>query len=260
MSNLQSRAFRKRNLGWTNVTSNLFLIFPLSDCSTITIPSCICKKSFVLHVWQLRSKNRFAIVSQSTYIYDITLAMQILIKYKIEMIQNLPYSTILVFQRHSYFLKFVYFTESRRMRVDTGWSWSPEGPAVFGEAYHEMADDGIDNPAFANEDDCATDLKQDNDQHQVTLDQDHKTEDGPVENGHHRTQFVSQQYVEAGRTSPDPHYRTETKIELPDSNDKTVVEPKMNGVHGNGNNNDASFLNNSATSVQINGKFLINNC
>lgn len=115
-----------------------------------------------------------------------------------------------------------------------------------------MADDGVDNPAFANEDDCATDLKQDNDQHQVTLDQDHKTEDGPVENGHHRTQFVSQQYVEAGRTSPDPHYRTETKIELPDSNDKTVVEPKMNGVHGNGNNNDASFLNNSATSVQIN--------
>lgn len=215
-------------------------------------------KSFVLRVWQLRSKNKFAIILQSTYIYDITLTMQILVKY--EMVQNLLYSTILVFQRHSYFLKFFYFTESRRMRVDTGWSWSPEGPAVFGEAYHEMADDGIDNPAFANEDDCATDLKQDNDQHQVTLDQDHKTEDGPVENGHHRTQFVSQQYVEAGRTSPDSHYRTETKIELPDSNDKTVVEPKMNGVHGNGNNNDASFLNNSATSVQINGKFLINNC
>ncbi|OAD58043.1 Atrial natriuretic peptide-converting enzyme [Eufriesea mexicana] len=112
--------------------------------------------------------------------------------------------------------------------------------------------DGMDNPAFASEEECGTESKLDDGQQQATLDQDHKSEGGPVENGHQRPQFVSQQYVEAGRTSPDPHYRTETKIELPDSNDKTVVEPKMNGVHGNGNNNDASFLNNSATSVQIN--------
>ena len=119
-----------------------------------------------------------------------------------------------------------------------------------------MADNGIDNPAFANEDDSACKSNQSDDQ-QVTLDHDRKTEDGPVENGHHRTQFASQQHAEAGNTSPDPHYRTETKIELPDSNEKTVAEPKMNGVHGNGNNNDASFLNNSATSVQINGKFAV---
>lgn len=40
-------------------------------------------KSFVLHVWQLRSKNKFAIILQNTYIYDITLTMQILVKYEI---------------------------------------------------------------------------------------------------------------------------------------------------------------------------------
>lgn len=114
-------------------------------------------------------------------------------------------------------------------------------------------EDGIDNPAFAS-DDCAAESRL-NDEQQVTL--DHKSEGGPVENGHQRAQFVSQQYVEPGKTSPDPHHqRTETKIELTnDTNDKTVVEPKMNGVHGNGNNNDASFLNNSATSVQINGEW-----
>lgn len=111
-------------------------------------------------------------------------------------------------------------------------------------------EDGIDNPAFAS-DDCAAESRLNDEQQQVTL--DHKSEGGPVENGHQRAQFVSQQYVEPGKTSPDPHHqRTETKIELPETNDKTVVEPKMNGVHGNGNNNDASFLNNSATSVQIN--------
>lgn len=113
-------------------------------------------------------------------------------------------------------------------------------------------ENGIDNPAFAS-DDCAAESRLNDEQQQVTL--DHKSEGGPVENGHQRAQFVSQQYVEPGKTSPDPHHqRTETKIELPETNDKTVVEPKMNGVHGNGNNNDASFLNNSATSVQINGE------
>ncbi|KOC69873.1 Atrial natriuretic peptide-converting enzyme [Habropoda laboriosa] len=112
--------------------------------------------------------------------------------------------------------------------------------------------DGMDNPAFASEEECTTEAKLDDGQQQVTLDQDHKSEGGPVENGHQRSQFVSQQYVEAGRTSPDAPYRNETRIDLPENNDKTVVEPKMNGVHGNGNNNDASFLNNSATSVQIN--------
>lgn len=134
--------------------------------------------------------------------------------------------------------------------------WSREGPAVSGEAYREMStEDGIDNPAFAS-DDCATESRLNDEQQQATL--DHKSEGGPVENGHQRAQFVSQQYVEPGKTSPDPHHqRTETKIELPDANDKTVVEPKMNGVHGNGNNNDASFLNNSATNVQINGEWRI---
>lgn len=116
--------------------------------------------------------------------------------------------------------------------------------------------DGMDNPAFASEEDSATEPKVDGGQQQVTSDQDRKSaaESTPVENGHQRS-FVSQQYVEPGRTSPDPHYKTETKIELPESNDKTVVEPKMNGVHGNGNNNDASFLNNSVTSVQMNGEY-----
>lgn len=117
--------------------------------------------------------------------------------------------------------------------------------------------DGMDNPAFTIEEDCAASAKVHDGQQQVTLDQDHKpaSEGGPMENGHQRS-FVSQQYVEPGRTSPDPRYKTETRIELPESNERTVVEPKLNGngVHGNGNNNDASFLNSSATSVQMNGE------
>lgn len=114
--------------------------------------------------------------------------------------------------------------------------------------------DGMDNPAFASDEECATEAKLDVGQQQVTLDQDRKSDGGPVENGHQRSQFTTQQYGETGRNSPDTRYKTETKIELPESNDKTVVEPKMNGVNGNGNNNDASFLNNSVTSVQINGE------
>lgn len=118
-----------------------------------------------------------------------------------------------------------------------------------------MAAEGMDNPAFVGEDECRNETTQNDNQQQVTLDQDRKSvsESIPVENGHQRS-FVSQQHVEAGRTSPETHYRTETKIEVPESNTERT-ETKMNGVHGNGNNNDASFLNSSTTSVQTNGKF-----
>lgn len=113
--------------------------------------------------------------------------------------------------------------------------------------------DGMDNLAFTNEED--TKLENGGPQ-QVTLDQDSKSSgDGaPIENGHQRS-FISQHYVEPIKPSSEPCYKTETRIELPaDNAEKSVSEPKLNGVHGNGNNNDASFLNNSSTSVQVNGK------
>lgn len=118
--------------------------------------------------------------------------------------------------------------------------------------------EGTDNPAFANEDECVSGSKLENGgQQQATLNQDRKSSaDGaPVENGHQRS-FISQHYVEPIKPSSEPSYKTETRIEVPaDNTEKNVPETKLNGVHGNGNNNDASFLNNSAASVQINGKF-----
>lgn len=122
----------------------------------------------------------------------------------------------------------------------------------------EMSDAaGTDNPAFANEDEGVSDSKLENGgQQQAALNQDRKSSaDGaPVENGHQRS-YISQHYVEPVKSSSEPCYKTETRIEVPgDNTEKSVPEPKLNGVHGNGNNNDASFLNNSATSVQINGE------
>jgi len=120
---------------------------------------------------------------------------------------------------------------------------------------------GTDNPAFANEDECVSGSKLENSgQQQAALNQDHKssTDSAPVENGHQRS-FISQHYVEPIKPSSEPCYKTETRIEVPaDNTEKTMPEPKLNGIHGNGNNNDASFLNNSATSVQINGEFTNN--
>lgn len=115
---------------------------------------------------------------------------------------------------------------------------------------------GTDNPAFASEDECGS-KAENGGQQQVTLDQDRKSSSAdcaPLENG--QRSFISQHYVEPIKASSEPCYKTETRIELPAENtDKSVSEPKLNGVHGNGNNNDASFLNNSTTSVQVNGKF-----
>lgn len=123
--------------------------------------------------------------------------------------------------------------------------------------------DGADNPAFATEDERVGGSKLENggqqQEQQAALDQDRKssTADGtPLENGHQRS-YVSQHYVEPVKPSSEQSYKTETRIELPaDEVDKSCVpeSKKLNGVHGNGNNNDASFLNNSATSVQVNGE------
>lgn len=118
---------------------------------------------------------------------------------------------------------------------------------------------GTDNPAFAGEDECGVKLENGGQQQQqVNADQDRKsvTDDAPTENGHQRS-YVSQHYIEPVKPSAQPCYKTETRIELPadDTEKSTPPEPKLNGVHGNGNNNDASFLNNSATSVQVNGEF-----
>lgn len=131
---------------------------------------------------------------------------------------------------------------------------------------------GEDNPAFSNDDDCPSQstlenshtesLQQEqNTNNSSSKDHDHKTESPKPENGNNEKSFVSQHYVEPVRNGTESQsYKTETRIELPaDSNEKNgVVSPpsgvKVNGVNGNGNNNDASFLNTSATSIQTNGK------
>lgn len=117
---------------------------------------------------------------------------------------------------------------------------------------------GADNPAFANEDDCGAKLENGEQQRPVTSEQDHKSSaDGVSTENSHQRSFVSQHYVEPVKPASEACYKTETRIELPadDTQEKNLPEPKLNGVHGNGNNNDASFLNNSAASVQVNGKF-----
>ncbi|XP_043273195.1 mucin-12-like isoform X2 [Venturia canescens] len=129
---------------------------------------------------------------------------------------------------------------------------------------------GEDNPAFSNDEDCPSQstlenshtesLQQEQHTNNSTIkDHDHKTESPKKENENKEKSFVSQHYVEPVRNGTESHsYKTETRIELPaDSNEKNgVVSPpsgvKVNGVNGNGNNNDASFLNTSATSIQTN--------
>lgn len=137
---------------------------------------------------------------------------------------------------------------------------------------------GMDNLAFAIEDECVNVRENvDNNVHEqqtvnkqqlvsgMEQQKDYRSSTDPIgspkENGGNRRSFVSQHYVEPVRNSPEPRYKSETKIEVPPSaggqtpdKNSTGSEPKLNGVHGNGNNNDASFLNSSATSVQVNGK------
>ena len=131
---------------------------------------------------------------------------------------------------------------------------------------------GEDNPAFANDDECggspstASTLEDSHteslqqEHHKVTVDQDYKSPVDviPTENGNHKKSFVSHHYVEPVRANSEPQspqYKSETRIELPaETPDKNGPAPKHNGVNGNGNNNDASFLNTSAASIQTNGK------
>lgn len=118
---------------------------------------------------------------------------------------------------------------------------------------------GTDNLAFATEDDGVSGTKVENgNQQQATLEaQERKSrsDNSSKENNHQRS-YVSQHYVEPVKPSTEQRYKTETRIELPaDNTEKNGREVKHNGVHGNGNNNDASFLNNSTTSVQVNGEF-----
>lgn len=115
---------------------------------------------------------------------------------------------------------------------------------------------GADNPAFANEDERVGGSKLENGGQQQQPDRKSSTADSaPLENGHQRS-YISQHYVEPVKPSSEASYKTETRIELPsDDAEKSAPEPKkLNGVHGNGNNNDASFLNNSANSIQVNGE------
>lgn len=134
---------------------------------------------------------------------------------------------------------------------------------------------GEDNPAFANDDDCGSpsagsalensrteSLQQEQLRSGVTVESDYKSpvDALPTENGGPKKSFVAQHYVEPVRSGSEPqspNYKTETRIELPaESNEKNgpTSGVKVNGVNGNGNNNDASFLNTSVTSVQTNGK------
>ncbi|XP_046743440.1 microtubule-associated protein futsch-like [Diprion similis] len=134
-----------------------------------------------------------------------------------------------------------------------------------------MSDGGTDNPAFSNDeghhgsDNSNSTLENSHTESlqnsQITVESDYRTPideassaaaSQKVENGHQQS-FVSQHYVEPVRTSPEPQYKTETRIELPaDNQEKLPSATKSNGVHGNGNNNDASFLNTSAASIQSN--------
>ncbi|XP_046593240.1 microtubule-associated protein futsch isoform X1 [Neodiprion lecontei] len=134
-----------------------------------------------------------------------------------------------------------------------------------------MSDGGTDNPAFSNDeghhgsDNSNSTLENSHTESlqnsQITVESDYRTPideassaatSQKVDNGH-RQSFVSQHYVEPVRTSPEPQYKTETRIELPaDNQEKLPSATKSNGVHGNGNNNDASFLNTSAASIQSN--------
>lgn len=132
-----------------------------------------------------------------------------------------------------------------------------------------MSDDGggTDNPAFSNDEDTAscnnstsTASAGHSNHHSDSEQQIGKCSDNDgktlIENGKNGS-FVSQHYVEPANASLEPkHFTSETRIELPDDSmvEKTPVKPKQNGVHGNGNNNDVSFLNTTVTSVTNNGE------
>lgn len=138
-----------------------------------------------------------------------------------------------------------------------------------------MSDDGgTDNPAFSNDEETSCN----NSTSTASAGRGHDeleptgaascagsggdAETTITENGKSHSSFVSQHYVEPGRKGSEPptQFTSETKIEMPEDgmSGKTpsatdTPRPKQNGVHGNGNNNDVSFLNSTVTSVVNNG-------
>lgn len=117
----------------------------------------------------------------------------------------------------------------------------------------KMSDLGTDNPAFSNADECLDSNTSKNleNSHTESVQQEHKDKSSVISNGN---SFVSQHYVEPNQNNSDVQYKTETRIEVPGEEEKTSNTAKTNGVNGNSNNNDVSFLNTSVTSAQINGK------
>ncbi|XP_011309490.1 uncharacterized protein [Fopius arisanus] len=108
---------------------------------------------------------------------------------------------------------------------------------------------GTDNPAFISEEEShENSCTESNREDQSSKSPDNNTS-SQVANGN---SFVSQHYVEPTRKDGDAQYKTETRIEVPGDTEKSQNPAKVNGVHANGNNDDASFLNNSVTSVQAN--------
>ncbi|XP_074104108.1 uncharacterized protein LOC141530725 isoform X2 [Cotesia typhae] len=114
-----------------------------------------------------------------------------------------------------------------------------------------MSDLGTDNPAFSNADECLDSNISKNLENSYTesVQQEHKDKSSVISNGN---SFVSQHYVEPNQNNSDVQYKTETRIEVPGEEEKTSNTAKTNGVNGNSNNNDVSFLNTSVTSAQIN--------
>ncbi|XP_044588810.1 titin homolog isoform X1 [Cotesia glomerata] len=114
-----------------------------------------------------------------------------------------------------------------------------------------MSDLGTDNPAFSNADECLDSNTSKNleNSHTESVQQEHKDKSSVISNGN---SFVSQHYVEPSQNNSDVQYKTETRIEVPGEEEKTSNTVKTNGVNGNSNNNDVSFLNTSVTSAQIN--------
>lgn len=114
---------------------------------------------------------------------------------------------------------------------------------------------GMDNPAFNNADESINTSVNHENSCTESLQQNEHTGDKKLSPSSNGRSFVSQHYVEPTRNnSPETQYKTETRIEVPGEEVKTPNNGKANGVHGNGNNNDVSFLNTSANSVQNNGK------
>ncbi|KAK0164312.1 hypothetical protein PV328_002956 [Microctonus aethiopoides] len=112
---------------------------------------------------------------------------------------------------------------------------------------------GMDNPAFNNADESIDTSVNHENSCTESLQQNEHTGDKKLSPSSNGRSFVSQHYVEPTRNnSPETQYKTETRIEVPGEEVKTPNNGKANGVHGNGNNNDVSFLNTSANSVQNN--------